>query len=76
MHLTLLLRDESHDRKIADEAIQQKLWLSALSLSYIGRFPRQGLVLGFGNAPVKQIPGAVALLKRILDASMLAGRGK
>jgi GntR family transcriptional regulator/MocR family aminotransferase len=68
MHLTLLLGDETHDRKIAEEAIQQKLWLSALSLSYVGRSHRQGLVLGFGNAPVKQIPCAVALLKRILDA--------
>jgi GntR family transcriptional regulator / MocR family aminotransferase len=68
MHLTLLIGDEAHDRKIAEKAIQQKLWLSALSLSYVGRSPRQGLVLGFGNAPVKQIPGAVALLKRILTA--------
>jgi GntR family transcriptional regulator/MocR family aminotransferase len=68
MHLTLLLGDEAHDCKIAEEAIQQKLWLSALSLSYVGRSHRQGLVLGFGNAPLKQIPGAVALLKRILIA--------
>jgi GntR family transcriptional regulator/MocR family aminotransferase len=68
MHVTLLLGDETHDRKIAKEAIRQKLWLSALSLSYVGRSHRQGLVLGFGNAPVKQIPGAVALLKRILTA--------
>jgi GntR family transcriptional regulator/MocR family aminotransferase len=68
MHLTLLLGDEHYDRTIAAKAIQQKLWLSALSLSYINHQARQGLVLGFGNAPLKQIPAAVAVLKRILTA--------
>jgi GntR family transcriptional regulator/MocR family aminotransferase len=68
MHLTLLLGDDHYDRTIAAKAVQQKLWLSALSLSYISHPVRQGLVLGFGNAPVKQIPAAVAVLKRILTA--------
>jgi GntR family transcriptional regulator/MocR family aminotransferase len=66
MHLTLLLADKVRDRQIAERAVKQRLWLSALSLSYIGRSPRQGLVLGFGNSPVAQIPRAVLLLKEIL----------
>ncbi len=66
MHLTLLLADNVRDRQIAERAVKQRLWLSALSLSYIGRSPRQGLVLGFGNSPVAQIPKAVLLLKEIL----------
>ena len=57
MHLTLLLGDKVRDTQIVDAAVQRMLWLSALSLSYVGPYPRQGLVLGFGNAPSTQIPG-------------------
>src|SRR5215471_52508 len=66
LHLTLLLGDKVRDRQIAEKAVQRKLWLSPLSLSYIGSSFRQGLVLGFGNTPATQIPGAVRLLKEIL----------
>lgn len=66
MHLTLLLGDQVRDTQIADAAVQRKLWISALSLSYVGPFPRQGLVLGFGNTPSTQIPAAVRMLKDIL----------
>ena len=67
MHLTLMFRDKFDDRQVAKKAIQRKLWLSALSLSYIGRSPRHGLVLGFGNTPLKQIPGAILSLSEILS---------
>ncbi|HVH88329.1 MAG TPA: PLP-dependent aminotransferase family protein [Terriglobales bacterium] len=67
MHLTLVLDDKFCDRKIAEKAIKRQLWLSALSLSYIGPSPRQGLVLGFGNTASTQIPRAVGLLKEILQ---------
>jgi GntR family transcriptional regulator / MocR family aminotransferase len=66
MHLTLLLDDKLRDSQIAEKAIEEKLWLSALSLSYVGSSPRQGLVLGFGNTAVRQMPGAVLLLKKLL----------
>jgi GntR family transcriptional regulator / MocR family aminotransferase len=68
MHITLLLDDKVRDRLIAEGAIKRKLWVSALSLSYAGLIPRQGLVLGFGNTPARQIPNAVALLKAVLDS--------
>ncbi len=67
MHLTLMFRDKLDDRQIAKRAIQRKLWLSSLSLSYIGRAPCHGLVLGFGNTPVKQIPSAILQLNEILS---------
>lgn len=67
LHLTLILGDKVRDRQVAERAAERKLWLSPLSLSYIGPAPRQGLVLGFGNAPVTQIPRAVLLLKEILE---------
>jgi GntR family transcriptional regulator / MocR family aminotransferase len=66
MHLTLLPGNNIRDRQIAQRAVARNLWLSPLSASYMGRSPRQGLVLGFGNSPVTQIPRAVFLLKEIL----------
>lgn len=68
LHVSLLFGNKFQDRDIVEKASLQNLWLSALSLAYIGRSPRQGLVLGFGNTSVRQIPGAVHLLKEILNA--------
>jgi GntR family transcriptional regulator/MocR family aminotransferase len=65
-HLALLLGDSYCDRDIVMKAAQKKLWLSALSLSYVASPARQGLVLGFGNTPTSQIPTAVVLLKAFL----------
>ncbi len=65
MHLTMLLPRGYNDREIASAARQRKLWLSALSESYIGATRKQGLVLGYGNTAVSQIPGALAVLKEI-----------
>jgi GntR family transcriptional regulator / MocR family aminotransferase len=67
MHLTLLFGARMPDREIAAKAVHENLWLSALSPSYLGSSPRHGLVLGFGNTRVGQIPSAVLLLKRILS---------
>ncbi len=68
MHLTLLSNGGIEDREIAAKAAARKLWLSALSLSYVGEAPRQGFVLGFGNTRVSEIPKAVRLLKELLNA--------
>ena len=66
MHLTVLIDGGGRDTEIAAKAAERKLWLSALSLSYIGESPRQGFVLGFGNTRASEIPGAVRLLKKLL----------
>src|SRR5207248_11414444 len=69
MHVTLIKRsDGKRDQEISVKATERKLWLSPLSLSYIGTPSQQGLVLGFGNTREEQIPGAVRVLKRILTA--------
>jgi GntR family transcriptional regulator/MocR family aminotransferase len=68
MHLTVLINGAIRDTEIAVKAAERKLWLSALSLSYVGDAPRQGFVLGFGNARASEIPGAVRLLKKLLKA--------
>jgi GntR family transcriptional regulator/MocR family aminotransferase len=68
MHLTILTGDRIRDTEIAAKAAERKLWLSALSLSYVGDAPRRGFVLGFGNARASEIPGAVRLLKKLLKA--------
>jgi GntR family transcriptional regulator / MocR family aminotransferase len=68
MHLTLLINSGIKDREIAAKAAARRLWLSALSLSYVGEAPRHGFVLGFGNTRVSEIPKAVRLLKELLKA--------
>ena len=70
MHLTIFIEDGIDDSEIAVRAAERKLWLSALSLSYVGNAPRQGFVLGFGNARTSEIPGAVRLLKKLLKATI------
>ncbi|MDQ3918709.1 MAG: PLP-dependent aminotransferase family protein [Acidobacteriota bacterium] len=68
MHLTILFGGGIEDTEIAAEAAEKRLWLSPLSLSYVGGSPRRGFVLGFGNTRASQIPDAVRLLKRLTKA--------
>jgi GntR family transcriptional regulator / MocR family aminotransferase len=67
MHITLLVSDKVRDTEIAAKAAEKKLWLSALSLSYVGDAPHPGFVLGFGNASSSRIPGAVRVLKQLIE---------
>jgi GntR family transcriptional regulator / MocR family aminotransferase len=66
MHLTLMMRSRLRDQEVAAKALQRKVLVSPQSLTYVGRAPQQGLVLGFGNADVAQIPGSVQLLRQCL----------
>jgi GntR family transcriptional regulator/MocR family aminotransferase len=66
MHVTLMINSGMNDQAIAAKAIQRKLLLSALSLSYVGSKPQQGFVLGFGNTQTRHIPAAVRSLKKLL----------
>jgi DNA-binding transcriptional MocR family regulator len=68
MHVTVLADGKVRDQEIALRAAARKLWLSALSLSYVGDAPRQGFVLGFGNTRASQIPAAVRVLRDLLRA--------
>jgi GntR family transcriptional regulator/MocR family aminotransferase len=67
MHLALLIDPCLSDQEISAKAIQRKLLLSALSLSYAGPEPQQGFILGFGNTQTSQIPAAVLTLRKLLE---------
>jgi GntR family transcriptional regulator/MocR family aminotransferase len=69
LHLTVSIGERLRDTEIAAKAVQRKLWLSALSPSYVGSSPRQGFVLGFGNASAAEIPAAVRLLRAIMKGA-------
>ena len=68
LHLTILMNGKFRDTEIAAKAAEKKLWLSALSLSYVSEAPGRGFVLGFGNTKAAEIPGAVRMLKKLLTA--------
>src|SRR5205809_2856380 len=69
MHLALLLPKLRNDQQLAARAAKESLWLSPLSASYVGKSPRQGFVLGFGNTRANQIPAAVRQLKGLCAPS-------
>jgi GntR family transcriptional regulator/MocR family aminotransferase len=69
LHLTLLLPKLRNDQQIAARAAKESLWLSPLSASYVGKSPRRGFVLGFGNTRANQIAAAVRQLRGLCAAS-------
>ena len=68
MHLAVTLHTGGSDVNIAERAARQNLRLWPLSLSYLGKKPRQGFILGFGGTPVAEIPRAVRKLRDLLTA--------
>ena len=66
MHVALFFESNFSDTRVAASAAERRLLVSPLSLSYIGRAARPGLVLGFGNSPSAQIPTAVRLLRDLM----------
>jgi len=66
MHLAVTLPDGFNDREIASRAAREKLWLWPLSPYYVGKKPRQGLVLGFGSTSASQLPQAVHKLRCLI----------
>jgi GntR family transcriptional regulator/MocR family aminotransferase len=68
LHLALLIPKLRNDQQLAARAAKESLWLSPLSASYVGKSPRHGFVLGFGNTRANQIPAAVRQLKTLCAA--------
>ena len=66
MHLTVTLRNGKHDVEIAERAARQNIWVWPLSPYFMGKASRQGLILGFGNATLTEIPNAVRKLRSLL----------
>lgn len=63
MHLAVTLPKGLSDLEIAKKAASKGLWLWPLSPSYLGKFRRQGLILGFGNTAAEDMPLAVNQLR-------------
>ena len=68
MHLAATLPRGIRDRKIVKRAAESGLRLWPLSPAYFSDPPRQGLILGFGSTPAKQIPRAVSQLRSVLTS--------
>jgi GntR family transcriptional regulator/MocR family aminotransferase len=68
IHL-VALGDGLRDRAIARRAAQEGLWAMPLSSCYLGRSPRNGLVLGYGGTSADRMPAAVERLRRVVNAS-------
>jgi len=62
LHLTVLLPAGVDDRAVSRLAAEKGVEAPALSDYAIRELPRGGLVLGFGAAPVEEIPDAVGRL--------------
>ena len=63
MHLAVTLPKGIRDLEIAHKAAAKGIWLWPLSPSYLTKSPRQGLILGFGNTSVEEMPRAVSQLR-------------
>jgi len=63
MHLTVTLPAGVQDREIVERAARHGLRLWPLSSAYLGKRPRQGLILGFGSTAADRIPRAVSQLR-------------
>ena len=69
MHLTLKLDPLSDDTAIAHAAHQQQLGVRAYSHYFQQPENRQsGVVIGYGNTPAEEIPGAVVRLVKIIHS--------
>jgi DNA-binding transcriptional MocR family regulator len=69
MHLAMTLPPGLNDREIALRAARSRLWLYALSTSYMSQTPRHGFILGYGSCIPSQIPRSVRLLHSIVSSA-------
>jgi GntR family transcriptional regulator / MocR family aminotransferase len=65
MHVALVVAGVRDDREVCANAAAHSLILSPLSASYVGREPRRGFVLGFGNTAESQIAPAMRELRKL-----------
>jgi GntR family transcriptional regulator/MocR family aminotransferase len=69
MHFAVTLPPGFHDQEITVKAARQNLCVWPLSPAYLGNKPRQGLLLGFGNTAVEDIPANVRKLRDVLSSA-------
>lgn len=68
MHCLVTFPEGFADTEIAQHAAREKLWLTPLSSSYLGKATRQGFILGFSSTPAAEMPSAVQHLKKVLTS--------
>ena len=68
MHLVMTLPPGVSDRKIAERAAEENLWLWPLSLAYAGADVRNGFILGFASTRVEEMGDAVGRLRRLVGS--------
>ncbi len=66
MHLVMTLPPGLSDRKIAERAAEENLWLWPLSMAYAGANARQGFILGFASTRAEQMADAVRRLRQLV----------
>jgi GntR family transcriptional regulator/MocR family aminotransferase len=68
LHLVVTLPRGISDKEVARVAAEKFLWVRPLFQYYQGKPDRQGLLLGFGGTPAKEIPEAVNCLRLVIDS--------
>lgn len=68
LHLTAFLPRGLDDRAIVAATAERGISASELSTCYLGRYPRHGLILGFGGASERRIRAAAKKLGELLRA--------
>jgi GntR family transcriptional regulator/MocR family aminotransferase len=68
MHLVVRMKVQVRERLIVERAAREKLWLWPLSPCYVGNNPQQGLILGFGSTPAKDMPRRVRQLQQVIKS--------
>ena len=68
MQLVATLPKGLRDRSVSKQAGRHHLWLWPLSVCYLEKSARQGLILGFGSTTPREIPHAIRRLRTVIDS--------
>ena len=67
LHMMATFHRPLDDIAVARAANEKRVGVTPLSSYFIGRERRSGLVLGFANTSVEQMPDAVRVLRRVAE---------
>src|SRR4029453_4830787 len=70
MHVVVTLPPGTRDVEISQRAAGEGIATMPLSICYLGRRRRSGLLLGYGGTSTAQIPEAVRALRRAIEPSL------
>jgi len=67
-YLCVMLPEGFRDLEVAERAAREGLWAAPLSGCYLGRAPKQGLMLGYGSTDAAETVAGVRRLASVLEA--------